>query len=229
VVSPLLANVYLHYVFDLWVEAWRRKVAKGDVIVVRYTDDLVVGFENRAEAERFLKEFRERLAKFGLELHAEKTRLIEFGQFAERNRNRRGEAKPETFAFLGFTHYCGKRRSDGTFIVWRKTAKKRMVAKLHALKAELTRRKHAPSAQVGEWLKKVVQGYYQYHAVPGNMNQLSIFRHRLGRLWREVLNRRSQRAELNWQRLTPLLERWIPFPRVLHPYPQARFAARHPR
>jgi group II intron reverse transcriptase/maturase len=229
VVSPLLANVYLHYVFDLWVEAWRKKVAKGDMIVVRYADDLVVGFENRAEAERFLKEFRERLAKFGLELHAEKTRLIEFGQYAERNRKRRGEVKPETFTFLGFTHYCGKRRSDGTFIVWRKTAKKRMVAKLRAIKAELVRWKHAPSAQVGEWLKKVVHGYYQYHAVPGNLSQLNIFRHRVRRLWRAVLVRRSQRAEMNWQRLSRLLERWIPPPRVLHPYPQVRFAARHPR
>src|ERR1700730_6199673 len=167
VVSPLLANVCLHYVFDLWVEAWRKKVAKGDVIVVRYADDLVVGFQHRTEAERFLEMFRERLAKFGLELHAEKTRLIEFGQSAEQNRKWRGEAKPETFTFLGFTHYCGKRRSDRTFIVWRKTAKKRMVAKLHVLKAELSRRKHDPSAQVGEWLKKVVQGYFQYHAVPG--------------------------------------------------------------
>ena len=229
VVSPLLANVYLHYAFDLWVEAWRKKVAKGDVIVVRYADDLVVGFENRAEAERFLKEFRERLAKFGLELHAEKTRLIEFGQYAERNRKRCGEAKPETFTFLGFTHYCGKRRSDGTFIVWRKTAKKRMVAKLRAIKAELVRRKHGPSAQVGEWLKKVVHGYYQYHAVPGNLSQLNIFRHRVRRLWRAVLVRRSQRAEMNWQRLSRLLERWIPPPRVLHPYPQVRFAVRHPR
>ena len=142
VVSPLLANVYLHHVFDLWVEAWRKKVANGDVIVVRYADDLVVGFENRAEAERFLKEFRERLAKFGLELHPEKTRLIEFGRFAARDRKQRGEGKPETFTFLGFTHYCGKRRSNGTFIVWRETAKKRMVAKLHSIKAELRRRMH---------------------------------------------------------------------------------------
>ena len=229
VVSPLLANVYLHHVFDLWIEAWRKKVARGDVIVVRYADDLVVGFESRAEAERFLEEFRERLAKFGLELHAEKTRLIEFGRFAEQNRKRRGEGKPETFTFLGFTHYCGKRRSDGSFIVWRKTASKRMVAKLRAIKAELIRRKHDPPAQVGEWLRKVVLGYYQYHAVPGNLNQLSAFRHRLCRLWRAVLNRRSQRGERPWQRLNLLLERWIPFPRVLHPYPQARFAARHPR
>jgi hypothetical protein len=221
--------VYLHYVFDLWIDSWRKKVAVGELIVVRYADDLVVGFESRAEAERFLSEFRERLAKFGLELHADKTRLIEFGQFAERNRKRRGEGKPETFTFLGFTHYCGKRRSNGTFIVWRKTAKKRMVAKLRALKAELVRRKHDPSAQVGEWLKKVVQGYYQYHAVPGNLSQLSAFRHRLCRLWRAVLSRRSQRGQKPWQRLSPLLERWIPFPRVLHPYPQVRFAAMHPR
>src|ERR1700682_5901987 len=144
VVSPLLANVYLHYVFDLWVEVWRKKVAKGDVIVVRYADDLVVGFESRAEAERFLKEFRERLAKFGLELHAEKTRLIEFGRFAAQSREKRGEGKPETFTFLGFTHYCGKRRKDGAFIVWRETAKKRLVAKLQAIKTELKRRRHEP-------------------------------------------------------------------------------------
>src|ERR1700726_917061 len=146
VVSPLLANVYLHYVFDLWVEAWRKKVAQGDVIVVRYADDLVVGFERRAEAERFLEEFRERLAKFGLELNAEKTRLIEFGRFATQNRARRGEGKPETFTFLGFTHYCGKRRKDGAFIVWRETAKKRLVAKLQVVKMELKRRRHEPIA-----------------------------------------------------------------------------------
>ena len=160
VVSPLLANVYLHYVFDLWVEAWRKKVAQGDVIVVRYADDFVVGFQHRAEAERFWAELQERLAKFGLELHAEKTRLIEFGRFAAQNRKQRGKGKPETFTFLGFTHYCGTRKSNGTFIVWRKTAKKRMVAKLHQLKAVLRRWMHAPTAQVGAWLKKVVLGYY---------------------------------------------------------------------
>ena len=194
-----------------------------------YADDLVVGFESRAEAERFLMLFRERLAKFGLELHAEKTRLIEFGKHAERVRKQRGEGKPKTFVFLGFTHYCGKRQGNGSFIVRRETAKKRMVAKLRALKAELIRRKHEPIAQVGEWLTKVVQGYYQSYAGPGNRNQLSAFRHRLCRLWRRVLNRRSQRGEQPWQRLFALLARWIPFPRVLHPYPQARFAARHPR
>src|ERR1700681_3141746 len=175
VVSPLLANVYLHYVFDLWVEAWRKKVAQGDVIVVRYADDLVVGFESRAEAERFLEAFRERLSKFGLELHPEKTRLIEFGRFAVPSRETRGEGKPETFTFLGFTHHCGKRRSNGSFIVWRKTAKKRMVAKLHALKAELIRQKHEPTALVGKWLRQVTLGYYQYHAVPGNLNRLAVF------------------------------------------------------
>ncbi len=229
VASPLLANIYLHYVFDLWVEAGRKKVAQGDVIVVRFADDLVVGFESRAEAERFLEDFRERLAKFGLELHADKTRLIEFGRYAARDRKQRGEGKPETFTFLGFTHYCGKRRSNGSFIVWRETAKKRMVAKLHAIKAELVRRKHEPSALVGEWLKKVTLGYYQYHAVPGNLDRLRVFMHRLRRLWRAILVRRSQRGQVSWQRHTPLLDRWIPIPRVLHPYPSARFAAKHPR
>src|SRR3974390_1206873 len=192
VISPLLANVYLHYVFDLWIEAWRKKVAQGDVIVVRYADDLVVGFESRAEAERFLEEFRERLAKFGLELHPEKTRLIEFGRFAAQNRKRHGEGKPETFTFLGFTHYCGKRRKDGVFIMWRETAKKRMVAKLQEIKLELTRLRHEPVALVGEWLRKVVIGYYQYHAVPGNLPQLGLFRWRLLWLWWRALSRRRQ-------------------------------------
>jgi RNA-directed DNA polymerase len=228
VVSPLLANVYLHYVFDLWIEAWRQKVATGDVIVVRYADDLVVGFENRTEAERFLAAFRERLAKFGLELHPEKTRLIEFGRFAARDREKRGEGKPETFTFLGFTHHCGKRRSNGAFIVWRKTAKKRMVAKLHAIKAELRRRMHEPVAAVGAWLRKVVNGYYLYHAVPGNIDRLSVFGQRLRRMWRLILRRRSQRRK-SWNRVTRIFKRWIPAPRVLHPYPTARFLATHPR
>jgi len=227
VVSPLLANVYLHYVFDLWVEAWRKKIAKGDVVVVRYADDLVVGFQYRTEAERFWREFRERLAKFGLELHADKTRLIEFGRFAARDRKQRGKGKPETFTFLGFTHFCGQRKSNGAFIVWRITAKKRMVAKLKALKAELQRRKHHRTADVGAWLRQAVLGYYQYHAVPGNSAQWRTLARRVGRLWRSVLVRR-QRAQVRWARLTPLLNRWIPRPRILHPYPMARFAARHP-
>src|ERR1700724_289743 len=198
VASPLIANVYLHYLFDLWADVWRKKVAKGDVIIVRYADDLVMGFQHRTEAERFLQEFRERLAKFGLELHPDKTRLIEFGRFAARDRKQRGEGKPETFTFLGFTHYCGQRISDGAFIVWRITAKKRMVAKLKAIKAELQRRKHDRTATVGAWLRTVVPGYYQYHAVPGNSTQLRIFCRRIGWLWRSVLVRRSQRAQVRW-------------------------------
>ena len=220
--------MYLHYLFDLWVEAWRKKVAKGDVIVVRYADDLVVGFQYRTEAERFVREFRELLAKFGLELHADKTGLVEFGRFAARDRKQRGEGKPETFTFLGFTHFCGQRSKDGAFIVWRITAKKRMVAKLKAIKAELQRRKHHRTIEVGAWLRKAVLGYYQYHAVPGNSSQLRIFQRRVGWLWRTVLVRRSQRAKMRWARLYPLLYRWIPQPRVLHPYPDARFAATHP-
>jgi hypothetical protein len=214
-------------VFDLWVEVWRKKVAKGDVIVVRYADDLVVGFQHRTDAERFLQAFRERLAKFGLELHADKTRLIEFGRIAARNRKQRGEGKPETFTFLGFTHLCGQ-LTNGAFIVWRITAKKRMVAKLKAIKAELQRRKHHRTTEVGAWLRKAVLGYYQYHAVPGNSPQLRIFCRRVCRLWRSVLVRRSQRAQVRWERLSPLLLRWIPQPRILHPYPDARFAATHP-
>src|SRR2546422_2052877 len=229
VVSPLLANVYLHYVFDLWVEAWRKKVARGDVIAVRYADDLVVGFQHRADAERFLSEFRDRLVRFGLELHPDKTRLIEFGRFAVRNRKQLGQGKPETFTFLGFTHFCGNLTSSGAFNVWRMTAKKRMVAKLHVIKAELQYRKHHRTSEVGAWLRKVVQGYYQYHAVPGNTGQLRVFRRRVCRLWRSVLIRRSQRAQVGWDRLNPLFNRWIPHPRVLHPYPDKRFDAIHPR
>jgi group II intron reverse transcriptase/maturase len=228
VVSPLIANVYLHYVFDLWADVWRRKAAKGDVIIVRYADDLVMGFQQRADAVRFLEEFKERLAKFGLELHPDKTRLIEFGRYAARDRKQRGEGKPETFTFLGFTHYCGQRHKTETFTVWRITAKKRMVAKLKAIKAELQRHKHDRTSQVGVWLRKVVSGYYQYHAVPGNIDQLRIFRRRVNRLWHSVLVRRSQTARKKWEKFTPVFDRWIPSPCVLHPYPEARFYATHP-
>ena len=228
VASPLLANVYLHYVFDLWAEVWREKVAQGDMIVVRYADDLVVGFEHRAEAERFLKEFQERLAKFGLEIHPEKTRLIEFGRFAQVNRQRRGEGKAETFTFLGFTHYCGT-NSKGQFEVWRRTAAKRMRAKLQGIKQELRRHLHEPVSVVGAWLKRVVAGYYRYHAVPGNREALRCFRDRLCRLWWQALRRRSQKRRPGWDRLRPVFNRWIPRPRVLHPYPDARFDVMHPR
>jgi RNA-directed DNA polymerase len=228
VVSPLIANVYLHYIFDLWADVWRKKMANGDVIIVRYADDLVMGFQHWADAVRFLEEFKERLAKFGLELHPDKTRLIEFGRYAARDRKQRGEGKPETFNFLGFTHYCGQRHKTKTFTVWRITAKKRMVAKLKAIKAELQRRMHDRTSQVGEWLRKVVVGYYQYHAVPGNIDQLRIFRKRVNRLWRNVLVRRSQTARKKWEKFTPVFERWITPPRISHPYPEARFYATHP-
>ena len=228
VVSPLLANVYLHYVFDLWAEVWREKVAKGDMIVVRYADDLVAGFQHQADAEQFLREFQERLAKFGLEIHPEKTRLIEFGRYAQANRKRRGEGKAETFTFLGFTHYCG-RTSKGHFTVGRQTAAKRMRAKLLSLKQELRRKMHEPVGVVGEWLKRVVEGYYRYHAVPGNIVAMGTFRYRLCNLWRQVLRRRSQRGWLGWDRLRPAFDRWIPRPRILHPYPSVRFDATHPR
>ena len=225
VVSPLLANVYLHYVFDLWVEAWREKVAQGDMIVVRYADDLVAGFQHQADAERFLRDFVGRLAKFGLEVHPEKTRLIEFGRYAASDRQKHGKGKPETFTFLGFTHYCG-RNSKGHFVVWRRTATKRMRARLLAIKLELRRKMHEPVAQVGAWLKRVVDGYYRYHAVPGNLSMLSRFRERLCRYWRHILRRRSQRRKPDWEQLRPIFNRWIPRPRTLHPYPDVRFDAR---
>ena len=228
VISPLLANVYLHHVFDLWVEAWRKKVARGQVVVVRYADDLVVGFQSRTEAERFLKEFQERLAKFGLELHPEKTRLLEFGRFAAVDRRKRGEKKPETFTFLGFTHQCGT-SPRGLFMVWRQTANKRMVAKLKQIKQTLRRRMHEPLNQIGAWLRSVSQGFYQYHAVPGNLRAMNAFRHRLRRMWRSTLRHRSQRPNVSWERIAPLFDRWLPAPRVLHPYPDARFDATHPR
>jgi len=225
VVSPLLANVYLHYVFDLWIEVWREKFAQGDMIVVRYADDLVAGFQHRTDAERFLKDFQERLAKFGLEIQLEKTRLIEFGRFAASDRRKRGEEKPATFTFLGFTHFCGT-NSTGRFVVWRHTAAKRMRAKLIAIKLELRRMMHEPVAHVGAWLKRVVEGYYRYHAVPGNLSVLSRFRERLCRYWRHVLRRRSQRRKPDWDYLRPIFELWIPRPRTLHPYPDVRFDAR---
>jgi group II intron reverse transcriptase/maturase len=228
VISPLLANAYLHYVFDLWVAAWREKVAKGEMIFVRYADDLVVGLQHRAEAERFLREFRERLAKFGLEVHPEKTRLIEFGRFARANRKQREEGKPETFTFLGFTHHCGT-NTKGHFVVWRRTAAKRMRAKLQSVKEELRRRMHEAVGVVGEWLRRVVAGYYRYHAVPGNIATLSLFRERICRFWRTVLRHRSQRRQPSWDRLRRAFQRWIPRPRILHAYPDVRFDARHPR
>jgi group II intron reverse transcriptase/maturase len=220
-ISPLLANLYLHHVFDLWVRQWRKTQAEGDMIVVRYADDFIVGFQYREEAERFLAELRERLAKFGLELHPEKTRLLEFGPYAAENRRRAGEGKPETFNFLGFTHICGKKR-NGRFTVVRQTNRQRLQAKLSAVKAELRRRLHAPIPVVGAWLRRVILGHLQYYGVPMNWSALFTFCFQVGRLWYRALRRRSQTARLNWERMRRLIQRWLPPPRITHPYPLER-------
>ena len=229
VASPLLANVYLHYVFDLWVWRWRRRSATGDMMVVRYADDVVLGFEHRADAERFLREWQDRLRQFGLELHPDKTRLIAFGRHAVEQRKQRGEGKPETFDFLGFTHVCGTTRKTGRFIVKRQTIRKRLSAKLHALKAELRHRWHVPVPQLGQWLRSVVQGWFNYHAVPGNMDRLNVFRSQVLRLWFRALRRRGQRRPMTWARFLRLVNRWIPSARISHPHPNVRFDAMHPR
>ena len=229
VISPLLANVYLHYVFDRWVQHWRTHRATGEVIVVRYADDSVLGFQFRADAERFLREWRERLQKFGLELHPDKTRLIEFGRFAAANRKQRGEGKPETFNFLGFTHICGQSRKNGKFLVLRKTIRKRLLAKLKEVKDELRMRMHRPLAEVGKWLRSVVQGYFNYHAVPGNLASLQSFRLEVCKRWLRVLFRRSQKSRMTWGRIASFAEHWLPLPKILHPYPNLRFDAKHPR
>jgi RNA-directed DNA polymerase len=228
VASPLLANIYLHYVFDLWVDVWRKKCARGDVVVVRFADDNVLGFQYLADADRFLADFRERLRKFGLELHPDKTRRIEFGRFAEVNRTKRGEGKPETFDFLGFTHISGKDR-NGNYALKRKSINKRMRAKLLEIKQQLRRRMHDSIPRTGQWLRSVVQGYFNYHAVPGNIDSLAVFRDRVILLWRTILIHRSQRHRLTWMRMQTLADRWIPRPRVLQPYPGVRFDAIHPR
>ena len=220
--SPLLANIYLHYAFDLWVRAWRRKQTHGDVIVVRFADDIVVGFQSKADAERFWAELIERLRKFRLELHPEKTRLVEFGPFAADNRKRRGEGKPETFNFLGFTHICGKKRSNGRFTVLRQTIRKRLQAKLSEVKAELRRRMHDPVPEVGKWLRSVVGGHIRYFGVPMNGPALRTFRYQVGRLWWRAMSRRSQNGRVLWDRMRRLINRWLPLARVCHPYPLRR-------
>jgi group II intron reverse transcriptase/maturase len=219
--SPLLANTYLHYVFDLWTQAWRKKQAHGDVIVVRYADDIVVGFEFKDDAERFWSELKERMQKFQLELHPEKTRLIEFGRHAAANRKRAGLGKPETFDFLGFTHICGKTKK-GRFMVLRQTVRKRMQAKLQEVKTELRRRMHDPAPEVGEWLKSVVGGHIRYFGVPGNRYALAHFRLTVSRLWHHVLKRRSQKGRVQWERMQRLIQRWLPPAHIYHPYPSRR-------
>ena len=229
VISPLLANIYLHYVLDLWVKSWKRR-ARGDMIFVRYADDFVVGFEHKDEAERFLAELRERLAKFALELHAEKTRLIEFGRFAADQRRARGEGPPETFDFLGFTHICAKTRKHGWFTVWRRTSAKRMRAKLKDIRETLKRRRHEPLAEQGQWLKSVVRGYFNYHAVPDNMKRLNVFRGQVCKAWIKALRRRSQKGDrLTWEKMKPHIAQWIPPARLIHPYPNTRLRVSNSR
>ena len=217
-VSPLLANIYLHYVFDLWANKWRRETARGEVVIIRFCDDFVVGFQHREDAQRFYGDLVERFKRFNLELHNDKTRIIEFGRFAAHNRRRRGEGKPETFNFLGFTHICGK-TLGGKFIVFRRTIGKRMTAKLKELKQELRRRLHRPVPEVGKWLRSVLLGHYRYYGLPGNSRKLSAFRYHLIRLWFKALGRRSQRSKIDWQRMNRLINRYIPPTRIMHPYP----------
>jgi RNA-directed DNA polymerase len=229
VASPLLANISLHDVFDLGVDAWRKNVAQGEVIISRFADDMVRGFAHRADAVRLGTAWRDRLQQFGLELHAEKTRLLACGPSAIANRKQRGEGKPDTFDFLGFTHICERHRKTGDFIVRRKTARQRMVAKLKARHQQLRRRRHEPIATTGQWLGSVVQGDFNDHAVPGNMRTLGTFRRRVLRLWRRQLRLRSQKTRMNWRRFGLRLRRWIPTQRILHPFPSVRFDAMHPR
>jgi group II intron reverse transcriptase/maturase len=224
-VSPLLANVYLHYVLDLWVDWWRSQPGRGDVIIVRWADDFIVGFETEQDACQFLAELRERFAKFGLELHPDKTRLIEFGRHADWKRRKRGLGKPETFDFLGLTHICAKGKR-GRFWVKRITIAKRMRAKLREIKIELTRRRHRPVPEQGAWLRSVVQGHLVYYAVPGNTDTVAAFRTQVTRHWYMALRRRSQKTRLTWGRMNRLANRWLPPARVRHPFPAERFAAR---
>src|SRR6266702_362696 len=228
VISPLLANAYLHYVFDLWAERWRRRGATGDMIMVRYADDLVVGFEHESDARRFWDAMRDRLREFSLSLHPDKTRLIEFGRYAAQNRKRRGLGKPETFKFLGFVLICGKSRRGG-FLVKRKSRRDRMRARLQAIKEELRQRMHQPIPATGKWLTQVVSGFFAYHAVPTNGAAIGAFRYHVTILWHRSLRRRSQRARLGWERMKKLADGFLPRPRILHPWPSDRFAVKHPR
>lgn len=228
VISPLLSNIYLHHVLDTWAHDWRRTRATGDVIIVRYADDFIVGFQHENDARRFLEAMRARLEEHALSLHPEKTRLIEFGRFAAENRKRRGLGKPETFNFLGFTFISGKSRR-GKFLVLRTTRRDRMQAKLRMVKDELWRRMHQPIPVQGKWLGQVVSGYFNYHAVPTNSRLLAMFRDEITKRWRRVLNRRSQRGALSWDQMKKLADEWLPKVTILHPWPHQRFAVTHPR
>ncbi len=225
VISPLLANIYLHYVFDLWAHQWRGRHARGDVMIVRYADDSVLGFESKADVDQFLEDLKARFAWFGLTLNEEKTRVLQFGRFAAQARAKLGLPKPLTFDFLGFTHICGKSRSNGWFQLKRLTSTKRMRARLQAIRQALARRMHEPIPVVGRWLRRVVQGYFNYHAVPGNVDRLDAFRKEVSKAWLHALRRRGQRARMPWTRFSALVDRYLPRARVLHPYPHQRFAS----
>jgi hypothetical protein len=228
VISPLLANVYLHFVLDLWAHEWRQREAQGDVIIVRYADDVVVGFQHHAEAMRFQEALRQRLEQHGLTLHPDKTRLIEFGRFADERRRARGEGNPETFDFLGFTHIAGKDRR-GAFQLKRKTRRDRKRGRLRAIKDQLKRLRHATPVVQGQWLRQVVSGYLNYHAVPTNLTTMRSFLRDVRRLWWQALRRRSQKDRASWAQLDRLAKRWLPRPELRHPWPEARFDRHHPR
>jgi group II intron reverse transcriptase/maturase len=222
VISPVLANIYLHYVYDLWVNQWRRQNGSGEVIVVRYADDTVVGFQRRSDAERFLDEFRQRLQKFGLELHPQKTRIIEFGRFAEQNRKAQGLGKPDTFAFLGFTHICGTNKR-GSYLILRHTIRERLRDRLRQVKETIGRMMHRPIAEQGLYLKQVLNGYYNYFAVPTNSRAINSFYRHVGWYWCRALRRRSQTNRMSWQRMKRLIDLWLPPAHIRHPHPDARF------
>ena len=224
--SPLLANVFLHYVYDLWVQQWRMKQARGNVIVVRFADDTVVGFQYKVDAERFQKELIGRLQKFGLELHPEKTKLIEFGRFASENRKGRNKGKPETFSFLGFEHICGKTRKSGKFMILRHTIKKKMHAKVKEIKESLRRRMHDPIHETGKWLRSVVVGHYRYFGVPSNTAAMSLFRYQIAQRWIHVIRRRSQKGRITWKKMGAIVDHWLPRPQICHKYPNERFCVR---
>ncbi len=230
VISPMLANIYLHYTFDLWANHWREKQASGEIIMVRYADDIILGFQYKNEAEKFLRALRERLKKFGLELHQDKTRLIEFGRFARENRTSRGLGKPETFDFLGFTHICAKPRKGNYFIIRRKTIKKRLRSKIAEVKEELKKKRHDPIPEQGEWVRSVVEGHFNYFAVPNNNKAIETFRAEVIKIWRKALRRRSNKArKLNWSQLERLIKTWVPTKSVRHPYPKHRLRVTYPR
>ena len=227
-ISPFLANVYLHYVLDLWVEAWRKRHARGEVYIVRYADDFVMGFQYREDAQRFHKALEQRIRRFGLDLNAQKTRLIEFGRFAQDDRAKRGKGKPETFDFLGFTHICARRRMDDRFMVRRKSIAARQRKKLKAIATELKRKRHYPVSEQAKWIQSVVRGYFIYHAVPGNIQRLAQFRNEVAKAWLRALRRRSQKGRgFTWKRMGRLCDRTLPPIRILHPYPNKRLRVKY--